>query len=85
MGKKLFCFFQTAETENRTPNSGVKSSGANHYPSAPALLKYKTLQCKLYVVILSQQYNNDAETRRWPGAGLMSDHRVRRQLNINPT
>ena len=36
MGKKHFCFFQTAETGNRTPNSGVKGSGANHYPRAPA-------------------------------------------------
>ena len=32
MGKKHFCFFQTAETGNRTPNSGVK----NHYPRVPA-------------------------------------------------
>ena len=38
MGKKHFCFFQSAETGNRTPNSGVKGSGANHYPRAPALL-----------------------------------------------
>ena len=29
-------FFQTAETGNRTPDSGVKGSGANHYPRAPA-------------------------------------------------
>ena len=36
MGKKHFCSFQTAETGNRTPNSGVKGSGANHYPRAPA-------------------------------------------------
>ena len=36
-GRNIFCFFQTAETGNRTPNSGVKSSGANHYPRAPAL------------------------------------------------
>ena len=36
MGKKHFCFFETAETGNRTPNSGVKGSGANHYPRAPA-------------------------------------------------
>ena len=36
MGKKHFCFFKTAETGNRTPNSGVKGSGANHYPRAPA-------------------------------------------------
>ena len=35
MGKKqFFCFFQTAETGNRTPDSGVKGSGANHYPKA---------------------------------------------------
>ena len=32
----FFCFFQTAETGNRTLNSGVKGSGANHYPRAPA-------------------------------------------------
>ena len=30
-GRNSFCFFQTAETGNRTPNSGVKGSGANHY------------------------------------------------------
>ena len=36
MGKKHFCFFQAAETGNRTPNSGVKGSGANHYPRAHA-------------------------------------------------
>ena len=34
----MFCFFQTAETGNRTQNSGVKGSGANHYPGVPALL-----------------------------------------------
>ena len=35
-GRNIFCFFQTAETGNRTPDSGVKGSGANHYPRAPA-------------------------------------------------
>ena len=35
-GRNIFCFFQTAETRDRTPNSGVKGSGANHYPRAPA-------------------------------------------------
>ena len=34
-GRNIFCFFQTAETGNRTPNC-VKGSGANHYPRAPA-------------------------------------------------
>ena len=29
-GRNIICFFQTAETGNRTPNSGVKGSGANH-------------------------------------------------------
>ena len=28
-GRNIFCFFQTAETGNRAPNSGVKGSGAN--------------------------------------------------------
>ena len=36
MGKKHFCFFETPETGNRTPNSGAKGSGADHYPRAPA-------------------------------------------------
>ena len=36
-GRNNFCFFQSAETGNRTPDSGVKGSGANHYPRAPAL------------------------------------------------
>ena len=40
-GRNNFCFFQTAETGNRTPNSGMKGSGANHYPRAPALCTYK--------------------------------------------
>ena len=40
-GRNIFCFFQTAETGNRTPNSGVKGSGANHYTRAPALLTHQ--------------------------------------------
>ena len=36
-GRNIFYFFETAETGNRTPNSGVKGRGANHYPRAPAL------------------------------------------------
>ena len=35
MGEKHFCFFQTAETWKRAPNSSVKGSGAKHYPRAP--------------------------------------------------
>ena len=44
-GRNIFCFFQTAETGNRTPNSGVKGSGANHYPRAPALERCSGVQC----------------------------------------
>ena len=36
-GVETFCFFQTSEPGNRTPNSSVKGSGGNHYPRAPAL------------------------------------------------
>ena len=43
MGKKQFCFFQTAETGNRTPDSGVKGSGANHYPRAPAPVRINSV------------------------------------------
>ena len=39
-GRNIFCFLQFAETGNRTPNSGVKGSGANHYPRAPAQLPW---------------------------------------------
>ena len=55
MGKKHFCFFQTAETGNRTPNSGVKGSGANHYPRAPARNKlvYSKIQKKVKVQVYS--------------------------------
>ena len=35
-GRNIFSFFQTAESGNRTPNSGVRGSDANHYPRAPA-------------------------------------------------
>ena len=41
-GRNIFVFFQTAETGNRTPDSGVKGSGANHYPRAPALVTTKS-------------------------------------------
>ena len=61
MGKKHFCFFQTAESGNRTPNSGVKGSGANHYPRAPALLVNKailfvTVNCNQLAIIAPSLY-----------------------------
>ena len=49
-GRNIFCFFQTAEPGNRTPNSGVKGSGANHYPRAPAHYRGQQLQvCEKWV------------------------------------
>ena len=59
-GRNIFCFFQTAETGNRTPDSGVKGSGANHYPRAPA--HYSTgcqtnfLSPGLHVISLTSMY-----------------------------
>ena len=52
MGKKQFCFFQTAETGNRTPDSGVKGSGANHYPRAPA---HVASQCVRFCICVNEQ------------------------------
>ena len=33
-------FLSNRRTGNRTPDSGVKGSGANHYPRAPALFEH---------------------------------------------
>ena len=43
--KNHFCFFQTAETGNRTPNSSVNGSGAYHYTRAPA--PQKIVACRV--------------------------------------
>ena len=69
MGKKRFCFFQTAETGKRTPNSNVKGSGANHYPRAPAL--------KANVF---ERYQSHPNTRRSPKVGSMLDQRLSPQV-----
>ena len=53
MGKKHFFFFQTTETGNRTPNSGVKGSGANHYPRAPAQInRYNCKAVNVSILVL---------------------------------
>ena len=36
-GRNIFASFKSPRSGNRTPNSGVKGSGANHYPRAPAI------------------------------------------------
>ena len=60
MGKKQFCFFQTAETGNRTPDSGVEGSGANHYPRAPALdvTRAKATGVKSHIIDIDKKMNN---------------------------
>ena len=67
-GRNIFCFFQTAETGSRTPNSGVKGSGANHYPiMAPALYNNISWQLSRH---RSMCYSNDGpRLRRWSGIG----------------
>ena len=69
MGKKHFCFFQPAETGNRTPNSSVKGSGANHYPKAPALFQTNKKDSTillgdqiLYIVIIVMQCLSTTKT-----------------------
>ena len=57
MGKKHFCFFQTAETGNRTPNPSVKGSGANHYPRAPARAGLKKQNITTHNASSSKQSN----------------------------
>ena len=69
MEKKHFCFFQTAGTGNRTPNSGVKGSGANHYLRAPLVIWVVT---------------SPASTRGWSNVGVMLCQRHRRWPNIIP-
>ena len=56
-GRNIFCFFQTAETGKRTPNSGVKGSGVNHYPRAP--LKIKRDIPEILFFCITHVYNND--------------------------
>ena len=57
MGKKHFCFFQTAETGNRTPNSGVKGSGANHYPRAPPPHLLKPHPKVIHIIVNNSKTN----------------------------
>ena len=71
MGKKHFCFFQTAETGERTPNSSVKGSGANHYPRAPALADAED-------VGLPTKFRFNVGQASQPIAGSMPVNRLRR-------
>ena len=61
-GRNIFCFFEAAETGNRTPNSGVKGSGANHYPRAPAHGVKKTYHFLLNSFLARFHY---VSSKRW--------------------
>ena len=52
-GRNIYRFFETAETGNRTPNSGVKGSGANHYPRAPALISSRPISQQLQNICIT--------------------------------
>ena len=70
-GRNIFCFFQTAETGNRTPDSGVKGSGANHYPRAPA--RYIVLKfCKSIIWNQGLQSNMQCEKSSWRSQNTLS-------------
>ena len=56
-GRHIFVSL-TAETGNRTPNSGVKSSGASHYPRAPAPDISSNLKSTTPLFVLPQYRHN---------------------------
>ena len=75
MEKKHLCFFQTAETGNRTPNSGVKGSGTNYYHRAPAR----------FALVFVSAYNNWVrDIMRWSNVDLSFGERRRRWPNKKP-
>ena len=75
MGKKHFCFFQTAETGNRTPDSGVKGSGANHYPRAPAQVSIVgSLRDREVACSASDRQGSNFESCVWRTVSSQSSH-----------
>ena len=66
--RNKFCFFQTAETGNRTPDSGVKGSGANHYPMAPALY----INTTWIILVALQPSKHDELAQYWFNVGFIS-------------
>ena len=92
MGKKHFCFFHTAETGNRTPNSGVKGSGANHYPRAPARNRPWTECCDIGPGLMLARrlwrwptFSMASNTTQWPNTGLILAQRRGRWANKSST
>ena len=65
MGKKHFCFFQTAETGNRTPNSSVKAAVLTTTLSGPNPLnphdasKHNCVYMKNDLISYTQGFQND--------------------------
>ena len=97
MGKKHFCFFQTAETGNQTPNSGVKGSGANHYPRAmcyartieniesrsPGKIRdHDPKRRHCWATVLDA--GRHQQKKPWPNVDPKLAHRLRRWPNVAP-
>ena len=78
-GRNIFCFFQTAETGNRTPNSGVKGSGANHYPRAPALARRRSMQ------LFFKTFGHSLITKQTQVAELMLGQHWHNVYDVAPT
>ena len=78
-GRSNFCFFQTAETGNRTPDSGVKGSGANHYPRATIPQSIATAKLALDATLtLIQRWPARLPFARLPFADSTLNQRLRR-------
>ena len=70
-GRNICCYFQTAETGNRTPNSGVKGSGANHYPRTPALQSCKHKTSTLCWTNVGPSSDGSTMVQRWVGVSCL--------------
>ena len=61
MGKKHFCFFQTAEIGGRTPNSSVKGSDSNNHLRAPHLASNSPASRYWITWVLYEKYDERSE------------------------
>ena len=81
MGKKHFLFFSNRRDREPNPNSGVKGSGANHYPRAPAPVG-RGGETQRQVGKQLNHNNFPADTKHLYNICTMLDQRLRRWSNI---
>ena len=85
--EESFCFFQTAESGNRTPNSSVKGSGANHYPIGPNeelgreseiqyLSEIWVISGNLNCLGVSYEHRQNIEQSIWPSLGSHTRNKI---------